>query len=216
MSATVVTPAGMRIIRLLVGRPPQNIAQLVSESGVTRTAVTEQLNELSEAGFVRRTLEHTQRGRPRYLYEATDAALRALFANNQRLLAPALLRAITEIGGAALSQSVLDHVSQSLARHYNDKITATDPPERLRELAKILQEEGVLVDFVESEGRFALHERTCPFVDMVDEGRAVCAVEQRMMEQVAGAPIKPVACRLDGCPGCTFELDLVPLAGTRP
>ncbi len=201
------------MIRLLVGRPPQHIAELVAAAGVTRTAVTEQLNELVDAGFVRRTLERTGRGRPRYRYEATDAALAALFANNQRLLAPALLRALTEIGGPELSHSVLDRVSQTLAEHYNGRINSTQPHERLRELAQILQDEGVLVDFEESDGRYVLHERTCPYIDMIDQDRAVCAVEQRMMEQVTGVPIKAVACRLDGCPGCTFELDLIPLVG---
>lgn len=212
MSTAVVTPAGMRMIRLLVGRPPQHIADLVAGAGVTRTAVTEQLNELVEAGFVRRTLERTGRGRPRYRYEATDAALSALFTNNQRLLAPALLRALREIGGPELSQAVLDRVSQALADHYSGRIRSTLPHERLRELAEVLQDEGVLVDFEESHGRYVIRERTCPYIDMIDEDRTVCAVEKRMMEQVTGGPIKAVACRLDGCPGCTFEMELVPLA----
>ncbi|MGD9646771.1 MAG: helix-turn-helix transcriptional regulator [Pirellulales bacterium] len=197
----------MRMIRLLVGRPPQPIAQLVSAAGVTRTAVTEQLNELVDAGFVRRTLERTGRGRPRYRYEVTETALAVLFANNQRLLAPALLRAMTEICGSELSCKVLNRVSESLAEHYKGRISAEQPHERLRQLAQVLQDEGVLVDFEESNGRYALHERTCPYVDMIDQERSVCAVEQQMMEQVTGAPIKAIACRLDGCPGCTFELE---------
>ena len=53
----LVSQAGMRIVRLLVGRPPQSVTDLIEAAGVTRTAVTEQLNELLAAGFVERTTE---------------------------------------------------------------------------------------------------------------------------------------------------------------
>ena len=100
-----ISPAGLRIMKLLVGNPPQTVAELIRAAGVTRTAVTEQLNELVAAGFVERDTQRLPgRGRPRHLYRATDAALVLLFASNQRLVVPAIWRAILDVGGEELTQ----------------------------------------------------------------------------------------------------------------
>jgi predicted transcriptional regulator len=81
MSDAIITAAGLRIVKLLVGRPPQSITGLLTDVGVTRTAITEQLNDLAAAGFVERQAQRLPgRGRPRFLYRATDAALVLLFA----------------------------------------------------------------------------------------------------------------------------------------
>ena len=67
MSEMYITSAGMRIINLLVGQPPLAIAEMIDNLNVTRTAITEQLSELIEAGYVERTVEKlSSRGRPRH------------------------------------------------------------------------------------------------------------------------------------------------------
>ncbi len=182
------------------------MVELIEATGVTRTAVTEQLNELVASGFVKRTIERTGRGRPRHLYSATDSALRTLFTNNQRLIAPALLEAVAELGGEDLKRRVLQRASEHLAEHYRRYIDAQEPGERFQQLAAQLGREGVLVEVDEREGRWTLLERTCPYVDMVDDSRSVCSVEQAMMSTVVGAEVKLLGCRLDGCSGCTFEV----------
>lgn len=202
----IITTAGMRVISLLVGRAPQSMADLVAASGVTRTAVSEQLNELMASGFVVRTIERSRRGRPRHLYSATDAALSQLFANNQRVLAPALLDAVRQLCPPELAQAVLAEVTRTLADHYRQQLTASEPGARLAQLADVLRREGVLVDVQQSDGRWYLEQRTCPFVDMTEASRTVCQVEHDMMTEVLGVPVDMVGCRLDGCHGCTFEI----------
>src|SRR3972149_778842 len=105
MADAIVSAAGMRVIRLLVGAAPPTVFDLMDATGVTRTAITEQLNELVAGGFVERTVERLPgRGRPRHLYRATSAALLLLFASNQRLVVPAIWRAIGGIGGGGVSK----------------------------------------------------------------------------------------------------------------
>ena len=66
VAETVISSTAMRIVKLLVGNEPRTIADLVDETGVTRTAVTEQLNELVAGGFVEKTTERViGRGRRR-------------------------------------------------------------------------------------------------------------------------------------------------------
>jgi predicted ArsR family transcriptional regulator len=208
MPDAIISPAGLRIVKLLVGNPPQTVSDLIGATRVTRTAVTEQLNELVAGGYVERTTERLPgRGRPRHLYKATSAALVLLFASNQRLVVPALLRAIRETGGEELTNKVLKRVSRVLAEHYNGKITAKRPHERLQQLMAVLTAEGGLIEAVEDDsGQLVLYKRTCPFISMVDEQRSVCYIDQEMMNAVVGRPVRQTACRHEGAPCCTFRI----------
>jgi predicted ArsR family transcriptional regulator len=195
------------MVKLLVGNRPRTVTDLMRATGVTRTAVTEQLNELLAAGFVERTIERLPgRGRPRHLYKATDASLVLLFATNQRLVIPALWQAIREAGGDQLVKEILGRVSRILAEHYNRRIAATEPKARLRGLIDLLCQEGGLVEAIEEDGQLVMYKRSCPFISMLDERRSVCAVDLEMMSAVVGRPVRRTACRHDGAPCCTFEI----------
>ncbi len=204
----IISAAGLRVIKLLVGNPPQTINDLVRAAGVTRTAVTEQLNELVTAGLVERGMERLRgRGRPRHLFSATTSALALLFASNQRLVVPAIWRAVEELGGTELSQKVLTRVSQLLADHYKSRITAKEPKVRLEQFIDLLRSEGGLLELRTEGGHLAMYKRSCPFISMFDNSRNVCCVDLDMIGEVVGAPVRQSACRHDGAPCCIFELD---------
>ena len=208
MPDPTINAASLRVIKLLVGNPPQTVSGLIRITGVTRTAVAEQLKELLAAGFVERDKEPVSgRGRPRHLYKATDAALRLLFASNQRLVVPAIWQAIREVGGDDLSDKILKRVSRALAEHYNGKITAKKPRERLKQFVKLLADEGGLIEAVEDDnGQWLIYKRSCPFISMVDDERSVCHIDLDMMSAVVGRPVRQTACRHDGDPCCSFEI----------
>ena len=208
MSDVIISAAGLRIVKLLVGNPPQTIADLSRAVGVTRTAVVEQLDELLAAGFVARdTRRLAGRGRPHHLYRATDAALVLLFPGNQSLVVPSIWCAIRDLGGDDLLKKIVKRVGRALAEHYNGKITAKKPPERLRQLVALLAAEGVLVDAVESgKRRLSLRKRSCPFISMIDQRRAVCHVDIELLSAVVGRPVRQTGFRGDGHPCCTFEI----------
>lgn len=202
-----LSAAALRVIKLLVGNRPQTVAQLMRITGVTRTAVTEQLNELVAAGFVERGIERLAgRGRPRHLFSATEAALVLLFANNQRLVVPLVWTAVREIGGDKLVRDVMKRVSKALADHYSKRVKTTKPEERLRQLTQILIEEGALIDTVIEDDQLVIYKRTCPFVSLVDDKRAVCSVDLDMMSEVVGAPVERLECRHTGAPCCSFAI----------
>jgi predicted ArsR family transcriptional regulator len=207
MAESTVSAAGLKIVKLLVGNPPHSVTDLVQATGVTRTAVTEQLRELVTAGFVEQSAERLQgRGRPRYLFKATNDALVLLFSSNQRLVVPAIWKAIDEIGGEQLKDKVLKKTSRILADHYNSKITAKKPQDRLRQLMSIFISEGGILEAVEEDGKLVVYKRSCPFISMVDANHTICTVDLDMMSQVVGRPVLRTACRHDGDPCCKIEI----------
>lgn len=204
-----ISAAAMRIVRLLVGKPPIAVASLIRATGVTRTAVTEQLNELVAAGFVERTTERLNgRGRPRHLYTATKNALLLLFASNQHLLVPAIWRSIAALGGEPLVRDVLQRVAEAMADHYRPRIHGKTARERLKEMMRLLNEEGGIVEVhQDAEGQLVLYRRSCPFFSMFEEQtKAVCCIDQELISAVVGVPVCRTTCRHDGAPCCTFEL----------
>jgi predicted ArsR family transcriptional regulator len=208
MADATITAAGMRVVRLLVGHPPRTVGELIRETGVTRTAVTEQLNELVAAGFVERSIERLPgRGRPRHRFSATQAALVLLFANNQQLVVPAIWKAVDEVGGEDLTKKLLRSVSRILAAHYKERITASDPKKRIDQFRAILEEEGGLVDVSSRDGHVTVTKRTCAFISMFDEQRHVCSIDLAVMSEIAGCPVQLTSCRHDGDPCCKVEID---------
>jgi predicted ArsR family transcriptional regulator len=208
MPEASISAAGLKIVKLLVGNAPQTICELIEAMGVTRTAVTEQLNELMEAGLVERTVEKLPgRGRPRHLFAANRSALLLLFADNQQLVVPAVWQAIEEAGGPELLKKILKRVGRSLAEHYCARITAKDPKERLHRFVELLEEEGSLVELHHSNGHLVIRKRSCPFISMCDSKRTICAIDLDVMSSVVGRPIRRIACRHDGHPSCVFEVE---------
>jgi predicted ArsR family transcriptional regulator len=207
MAEATVSAAGLKIVKLMVGSPPCAVNDLVQAAGVTRTAVTEQLNELMAAGFVEQSAERLPgRGRPRHLYKATNDALVLLFSSGQRIVVPAIWKAVCEIGGEELKGEIRKRVSRIMADHYNGKVTAKKPEERLRQLMSVLIDEGGILEAVNEEGNLVIYKRTCPFFTMVDEDRTICSIDLDMMSQVVGRQILRTACRHDGDPCCKIAI----------
>ncbi len=207
MTDPILSPAGIRVIKLLVGRAPQTVADLIDATGVTRTAVTEQLNELVAGGLVERGTERLSgRGRPRHVYKATDASMLLLFANCQSHVVPAIWRALGEIGGGELTKEVVGRVSQELAKHYKQRIRSKNPQERLRKLTGLLREEGGLIESAQENGQTVMRKRSCPFIGMLDDELTICCIDLEMMTEVVGRPLHLSACRHRGDPCCVVEI----------
>jgi predicted ArsR family transcriptional regulator len=211
MGDASISAAGMRVLKLLVGRPPQSVAELTKAAGVTRTAITDQLNELEHAGLVERTVERLPgRGRPRNRFRATQAALLLLAAGKECLVGQALWQAIEDVGGDALVEKIITRVSRELADVYTRRVTAKTPTGRLRQMNRLLREEGLLVDVSEQSDHMSLSKRNCSFIGMFEVNRRVCQIDERIMTLVVGKPVRQVACRHDGDPCCVFRIDKRP------
>lgn len=207
MAHPTISAAAMRVIKLLVGSPPKTVADLMKATDVTRTAISEQLNELVAAGFVHRDTQPSEgRGRPRHIYKVTDAALLLLFASNQHLLVPAIWQAIEDVGGTQLTKKIVRRVSRTMAEHYSRKILSKTPEDRFRELTQLLCTDGALIDVAEENGHLVLHKRSCLFLPLFGKKRTNCNVDIEMMSKVVGRPVRRTACRHDGAPCCTFEI----------
>ena len=113
----------MRIVDALIGQPPQTISELLPKVKVTRTAITEQLDELVRMGLVVREMEHLpSRGRPRYRYSLSEESVPRIYPGNQQLVVSTIWNAVKEIAGEELSSRIFLHACDKIKDYYSDKI----------------------------------------------------------------------------------------------
>src|SRR6188508_2237814 len=131
---------------------PSAPEDLASALGASRTGVLQQLHALEAAGLVsRRSVRHGV-GRPRHVYDVTEAA-QDLFPTNYDGLALGLLAAIRSIGGDALVEDVFEERRRTTGDHVRRRLAERLPPsaplvDKARELAVIQDELGYLAEAV--------------------------------------------------------------------
>lgn len=217
MNRTVTRPsisdAGMRIMRQLIGHPPQTMTELIEALNVTRTAVAEQLNELISVHYVEQTLVRGGgRGRPRYLFSATELAMRHLFEGNQDIVVPAMWRAIQKYFGDEAVERISHDVAAEIALRFTSQMSDRSHRSRMKEFADILNRSGRLADYRERKNAIEVCKLNCPFASMGDDTGTLCRIDRLCMQMIVGdgdlAPVHLVDNRHEGNHCCTFRLEL--------
>jgi predicted ArsR family transcriptional regulator len=194
-------------MRLLIGHPPRSIAELIESTGVTRTAISEQLNGLITAGYVVQQMERLDgRGRPRYLYSATNLAMKHLFEGNQDVVVPAIWRAVQKYCGPETVNLICKEVAQDIANYFSAKMTASTPQERLKEFSNEFCRSGHLGHYHEEDGVPVFEKLNCPFISMFDGSSFLCEIDKLSMEKIVGSEVERFRYRLDGAPCCCFRI----------
>ena len=191
-----------------------SVGDLVGLLGVTGTAVRQRVQRAIQAGFVEQVAEPrrtARRGRPQNTYRLT-AAGRDTAGDNFRDLATVLWREIRQIPVATVRQGLLSRIGKSLAAHYADDVRGTTAQERLESVASLLRDRGITCS-VEAgpnectESLPVLITHSCPYPDLAEQDRGICASEQTMLQQLVGRPVKLADCRLDGGDCCRFSVN---------
>lgn len=202
--------ADRTIVDFLRRKGEATVADLVELLGVTATAVRQRLTRLMDQGLVARQSEAVGRGRPTHRYSLTPAGVRSA-GNNYDLLAQALWDEVRAIDDATVRQGLLKRLSQRLAAIYRDRVDGDSLAGRMGSLAGVLAEQNLPFEFDDSKGLPVLTALACPYPDLAERDRGVCAMEKMMISEALGEGVRLSACRLDGASCCTFEASAAPV-----
>lgn len=181
--------------------------------GLTSTGIRQHLTVLERDGLVEAHEERGHVGRPTLVYSLTDRA-DALFPKTYDVLANLILEEVRASEGKERLHALLHRVAHRLAAPYRDRVEGKPLPERVRETARIIEEQGSLVDFSQSDGEFYIDEFTCPFPRTAERDRAVCALHVEFVHTLTGADTRLVRSLLRGERSCTYRIR--PLAAPTP
>jgi DeoR family transcriptional regulator, suf operon transcriptional repressor len=194
------------IVDYLRRRPAATIGDLVEHTGVTATAVRHRLARLMEKGWVSRESAAAGRGRPTHQYSLTDAGARS-GGNNYDQLVQVLWAEIREIRDPEIRRGLLRRISERLAEAYRQEVSGETLQQRMVELAGLMTSHDVPFEYQESEsGELpVLTALACPYPELAERDRGICAMENMVLSSVLGESMRLSSCRLDGATCCTFE-----------
>ncbi len=199
------SPAG-EVLTLLQRKGMATVKELEDAMDVTATAVRQQLNLLLAEGFIEQRTENIGRGRPKHVYSLT-AKGRALFPHHYDEFTNSLLREILLVEGPGKVEELLGRMSRRMADQYSQQIAARLPEERAQALTELLNAKGIMAEVYFEPDGIVFREYTCPYYELAREHRAICDMEQDMIEQVMNQPVELVSCTLDGHHGCQFKIE---------
>jgi DeoR family suf operon transcriptional repressor len=190
------------VVDLLRGDVCLGIGDLADRLGVTATAVRQRLDRLMRAGLVERSTVSRPRGRPAHAYRLTPAG-RRLGGDNFRDLAMVLWREVRGIPDPAVRRGLLQRIAGGLAEACRDRIAGDTPRDRLAGLAALMAERDIACA-VDQGDLPVLTAYSCPYPELADEDRGVCAAERLMIQELVGTAVQLSECRLDGGACCRF------------
>jgi predicted ArsR family transcriptional regulator len=183
---------------------PMTVAQLAETMQVTATAVRQRLNRLLAQGYIERSSCKAGRGRPSHRYGLTDKGRRKA-GSNFADLATALWQEVWAVEDAEVRRGLLQRLAKRLAVMYAGQIQGITLEERMVALSDLFAERRVPLSVEQSDDLPVLTASACPYPDLADDDRSICAMERALFSQLLGADVHLAKCRLDGEVCCTFE-----------
>lgn len=197
-------PSDAPLLEMLRVEGRAGISELEAGLGVTATAVRQRLERLMRAGLVERSSISRGRGRPSHVYSLTDKG-RRVGGDNFQDLAMVLWREVRTVSDPAVRRGLLTRIGTALADRYRASVAGNSPKERLERAAAIMRERQISCGVSSTEGDLpVLVSYSCPYPELAEQDRGICAAERLMLQELVGAPVQLSECRLDGGSCCKF------------
>jgi len=112
---------------------------------------------------------------------------------------------IRAIRDPEVRRGLLGRISGRMAAQYSTQIRGSTLDERMESLAELFRERQIPFDVDRSRDLPMLHARACPYPELAERDRSVCAMEKNLFSELLGENVRLSNCRLDGHACCTFE-----------
>jgi DeoR family suf operon transcriptional repressor len=195
----------LAILDLLRKHEALTVAEMSDHLDVTATAVRQRLNRLLAQRYIEREAERHGRGRPTHRYHLTEKGARKA-GSNFADLAVALWQEIRAIEDAQVRQGLLQRVAKRLAVMYADRFHGDSLDDRIRAIMELFAERRVPLDLESPHSLPVLKAGACPYPDLAESDRSVCAMERLLLTELLGTRVRLDECRLDGDSCCTFQV----------
>ena len=192
------------ILDLLRERGSLGVTDLIPALGVTSTAVRQRLSRLMANGLVERETIRAIRGRPHHRYKLTEKGRRQT-GSNFGDLAMALWKEIREIKDPEVRSGLLQRVAKSLGTLYAPQVSGTTTAERMQAVSRIFGDRDVPVAVEGAAELPVLTVKCCPYPELAEQDRTICAVEKMLFSDLIGESVKLTDYRLAGASCCRFE-----------
>jgi len=196
-----------KIVTELRRRGSASAADLAAQFGLSPNAVRQQLVVLERDGLV--VEKPVRRGptKPTLEFSLTREADK-LFPQGYERMLDAVLREVRDQFGSPAIERIFDGLSKRAVERARQKITASEPEQKVAQLAEMLRENGVVAEYSLIDGGFALHEHNCPYSGVSKEHPEMCQVIHHVIDETIGAEPVQTESLIRGGKECRFEMKL--------
>lgn len=194
-----------KIVAELRRRGSASAADLAGEFGLSPNAVRQQLVVLERDGLV--VEKPVRRGptKPTLEFSLTSDADK-LFPQAYDKMLDAVLREVRDQFGGPAVERIFDGLSRKAVERARQKITASEPEQRVAQLTQMLRDSGVVAEYSLIDGGFALHEHNCPYSGVVKEHPEMCQVIHNVIDETIGGEHVQTESLAHGGKECRFEM----------
>lgn len=190
---------------MLKGRGELSASDISEVLGITAVAVRKHLEALEAEGVVAIKRVPGARGRPTHLFTLTEAA-NSYFPRAYHQLAVDLLDELLASDGEEKLGDLFRARAQRLGVSYEMKLAGKDLGEKVRELARLRDEEGYMAVFERHGDNFVLRELNCPIFEIAQRHPAACNCEQELFSRVLRRDVRREARIVDGQAACEYHI----------
>jgi len=197
-----------RILQHIKRRGEARTEEIAGEIGISLQGARQQLTALERDGLVDHREQRDGLGRPRYLFALTPQG-EALFPRRYADLTNELLGYVEE-EDPELLERIFDRRARRRLAQARDRTAGLPFAERVREVARILDEDGYLADFQDcGDGTFLITEHNCAVLSVAQRYRHACSSELEFLQAaLPQAEVRRIAHRIAGGHVCAYRVTL--------
>jgi predicted ArsR family transcriptional regulator len=174
---------------------------------ISRMGAHKHLSDLQERGLVESNQVNKGVGRPIMIYSLTDNS-KTIFPKAYGDLASHALDYLSKKLGNEAVEEVLRTRQHELLDKYYDRLKDLQFDLRVKELAKIRDEEGYMAESKRQRfsDSFVLLEYNCPIIQVAEKHWEACTIETELFEKILDAKIETTHRAAKGDSVCRFDI----------
>ena len=200
-----ISETRMRILQLLKMRASMTISQLTEALHISQMGVRQHLAILEAEGLVEHSRQKQGRGRPPHVYQLTDQA-NSLFPTTYANFAVGLMHEVVKFNGPDFINKIFRGRMKAQLEAYQLRLKGKTLCGRVKELARIRDEEGYMARFDENADDYILIEHNCPIAVIAQEYPRVCEIELALFRQSLGAKVIREEHLMQGSHRCCYRI----------
>jgi predicted ArsR family transcriptional regulator len=184
------------------------LEELAKTMKISRMAVHKHLALLQERGLVASVETRRGVGRPRMMYQLTSQS-KTIFPRSYSAIATHALDFIERNMGKEGVEKVLRERQSELFDEYYKRLRDLEFDKKVKELAKIRDEEGYMAESKKEPknlGKHVLLEYNCPIIHIAENHWEACTTETELFEKLLGADVETTHRAAKGDLICKFVI----------
>ncbi len=182
-----------KVLLLLRKEGSCTVAYLSHQLQVTPNAIRQHLSSLERDYLVIQQPVRTGARKPAMGYFLTDRA-EPLFPNRYGGLLLECVEGLLAKKGSSQVCDFLANLGRSAAEGYLDRLAGVPAEELLREVKRIMEERGSLVEMEEADGEIVVRDFNCPHAAVTRVHPEVCQVQRAFLQRLLGSTGVEIAC----------------------